>query len=279
MPGGRAHQGATLRRPGPPAGSPPDQPADRLPGHAAAVGGDLLAYHHGGQLPLTAFGPGAFLGAGPAHRAVFIPSRPGVAAWRAGAGGLPGAGLGGVGHAAAHGHLLPALHPAGGRRLSAPRRLQPGPALQAVLRLRQAGAVHVHGLRLQRGRRDRLPHHRLAPRAAAGDPDQQLCALQRPFSHPDRPSDHVLCGRGGGRLFLAAVGFAADGGHCAGGFHDLCHDPPALQNPAAGGALLLHAGTAPLPQAADRQGAPALGVRPHCSCWAGRRRWPRRRAW
>ena len=59
----------------------------------------------------------------------------------------------------ADGDFLPAVHAAGGFRLSAPRGVQHGQGVPEVLRLRQAGADHVHGLRLQRGRRCRLPYY------------------------------------------------------------------------------------------------------------------------
>ena len=45
--------------------------------------------------------------------------------------------------------------------------------------LRQTGPDDVHGVRVQRGGRGRLPHHRIPARAADRHHHQQLCAVQR----------------------------------------------------------------------------------------------------
>ena len=97
---------------------------------------------------------------------------------------LPGDGVGGCGHAAADGHLLPALHPARGLRLPAPGGLQPRRSLPLGRRARQAGADHVHGIRVQRGGRRVDAGHRQPARAAHRHPDEQLLALQRPLADP-----------------------------------------------------------------------------------------------
>lgn len=57
---------------------------------------------------------------------LFTGSTPLLAPRSAGAGTLPGAGLGRIGDASAHGHLFPALYAAGRRRIPAPHRLQSG---------------------------------------------------------------------------------------------------------------------------------------------------------
>lgn len=91
----------------------------------------------------------------------------GAPAWLTGAltpGRISGSGVGGGGDAAAHGDILSSVYPAGGRGISAARRLYIGPAFSAMRRMRQAGADNVHGPGLQRRRRNRLPHHRFAPR-------------------------------------------------------------------------------------------------------------------
>ena len=123
---------------------------------------------------------------------------------------LPRAGLGGVGDAAAYGHLLPAVHSAGGCGVSAAGGLQSGSTLPEMLRLREAGADHLHGVRLQRRRCGGLPHHRLPPGAAAGHPDQQLRPLQRPLPHPDHPADPVFRRYRRRAVLLPPVGAAAD---------------------------------------------------------------------
>ncbi len=46
----------------------------------------------------------------------------------------------------------------------------------------QNARKHVYGVRLQRLRRNRLPHHRLPPRASDRHPHQQLCTVQRALS-------------------------------------------------------------------------------------------------
>ena len=137
------------------------QPDHRHPGDAGPAGGGVLADHPGGQLPLPAAVRRPLLAPGPADRPVYILECPGVAPRGAGIGGLPGAGLGGVGDAAPHGHLFPHLHPAGGLRLPAPGGLCAGPRLPEGQSLRQTGPHHGHGLWLQRRRGGGLPHHRL----------------------------------------------------------------------------------------------------------------------
>ena len=55
-------------------------------------------------------------------------------------------------------------------------------AFQCARAQRQAEPDHVHGFRVQRLRRNWLPHHRLAAGAADCHPHQQLCAVQRTVS-------------------------------------------------------------------------------------------------
>ena len=80
--------------------------------------------------------------------------------------------VGRVRHAAAHGHLFPPLHAAGGFRLSAPRGVQHGQGVPEVLRLRQAGADHVHGVRLQCRGHHRMPDYRFPPGTARSHFDE-----------------------------------------------------------------------------------------------------------
>ena len=110
--------------------------------------------------------------------------------WVQGGGGgrhLPDGGVGGGGDAASHGHLLPPVHAAGGRRVSAQSGLLHGSVLPGGGRLRAAEPHHGHGLRLQRLRRHRLPHHCQPQRAAGGHPHQLLRSMQRPLPYADRP--------------------------------------------------------------------------------------------
>ncbi len=110
-------------------------------------------------------------------------------------------------HAAADGHLFPAVHPARGRGLSAPGRFPARPRLPARARLRQAKPDHVHGIWMQRLRRHRLPHHRLAPRAADRHAHQRIRAVQRAFPAADLPVLRLFRGQRRGRrpLLLTAV--------------------------------------------------------------------------
>ena len=94
-------------------------------------------------------------------------------------------------HAAADGDLLPAVHAAGGFRLPAAGRLQPGPDVPAGGRARQAGADDVHGIRLQCRRGGGHPRHRLAARAAGRHHHQQLLAVQRALADADPDRQHL----------------------------------------------------------------------------------------
>ena len=60
--------------------------------------------------------------------------------------------------------FLPIVHPAGGSGLLATRRVQSRLAVQEGRRPRETGTDHVHGVRVQRGRGDRLSHHRFTAR-------------------------------------------------------------------------------------------------------------------
>ena len=126
----------------------------------------------------------------------------------------------------------------------------------------------MHGLWLQRGRRDRLPYHRFSARAHAGDSDQQLCALQWSVSGPDRGFDYVFrrLRKSGGSRQLRARGAASDnshfgrrGGHPAG-------DRNSIQDLAARSAIFLYSGAATLSRPAGRQRDRSFGFGPNAVC-------------
>lgn len=120
----------------------------------------------------------------------------------------------------------------------------------------------MHGLRLQRGGRRRRADHRFAARAIARHHHEQFCALQRQVPDADRDHLDVFCG--GLRPFrLGAFGGAARAGDPARRRHDVPRLQAALQNDSEGRAVLVHAGAAAVPPAADRQGDRALGAGPH----------------
>ena len=241
---------------GPAAGSAADLPAYRLSGDAFAAGAGVLPDHTGGQRPLPAAEPVADgaggTTAGSAGRSAVV-----------GAGGcggrhLPDGGVGGGGDAASHGHLLSPVHAAGGRRVSAQSGLLHGPVLPGGGRLRAAEPHHGHGLRLQRLRRHRLPHHCQPQRAAGGHPHQLLRPLQRPLPYADRPDRPVLSG---GYRRTGAVGTGSGGvfgGHRVLRGHDAGHVQAAERHGAARTALLFFAGAAALSPASGGAGAGAL---------------------
>ena len=120
---------------------------------------------------------------------------------------VPRDGLGRERDAAAHGHLLPALHVAGGLRVPAAGCLQPGLALQEGGRPREAGHDDHDGVRLQRSGRHRHADHRQPARTADRHPHQQLRPVQRSLADadPHRHAVHRLLGaRRAGRRGLGA---------------------------------------------------------------------------
>ena len=136
---------------------------------------------------------------------------------------------------------------------------KPGPAAEALRRLRQTGADHLHGVWLQRRRGGGLPHYRLPQRTAAGHSDQQLCALQRAVPHAGQSYPHLFCGDGVRGGAVAPLGADADRADPAGGGGHLRGDTAAFPYRFAGRAVLLYAGAAPLPQAAMGAGHRAVG--------------------
>ena len=109
--------------------------------------------------------------------------------------------------AAADGDFLPAVHAAGGFRLSAAGGVQSGPGVQASRRARQTGHDHDDGFWLQCRRRGRDAHHRQPARAADRDPHEQLLPVQRAVADADpgrvavhrQPGAGAHCGTGLGR--------------------------------------------------------------------------------
>ena len=134
-----------------------------------------------------------------------------------------------------------------------PACVQFGSQLQTLPCLRQTGADHVHGLWLQCGRRDRLPHHRQPTRAPHRDAHEQFCALQRAFPYHHCDHRDVLCGgkrRGGAH---AALLRAADRRDRAGRYTHVPFFPPAFGDRAFRHPFLFHAGAAALSHAAGRK--------------------------
>ena len=117
----------------------------------------------------------------------------------------------------------------------------------------------MHGSRLQRGGRGRLPDHRLRARAAARRADQQPHAVQRAVSGAHRAHDHVLCR---GRRQLARQCAAAHGGARAERGADVRRDVAAEHDRAARQTVGLRTGAAAVPRTASRAGHRALRVRP-----------------
>ena len=213
----------------------------------------------GANLPSAASGRRAVPVAGPAQRACSLAL--GAPVWLHGAlvsGRLPGAGLGGVGDAAAHGDLLPAVHPAGGLRATCPGWPSTWTSLSNA-----AGACGKQALTMCMGfgcNAAGVVGCRIIDSpagAAAGHPDQQLCPLQRAVPHADRP--HHACflwerPAGPGRSLLSALlltGVILLGASAM----TLLVSAAAVRHGAAGRAFLLHAGAAALPAAPDGAGA------------------------
>ncbi len=222
-------------RSGPHHRPPGDQPTVGLPHHDPALHRRAVADDFRGQCAFRPIGrpapghdPPLAEGTFRHHRSALVAGR--LSARRR----LPGHGLGDRSHAAAHGHLLPALHVAGRFGLSAPGGLQPGQHVQKERRPRQTGHEHDDGLWLQRGRGGGHPHHRQPARTADRHHHQQLLPVQWPLAHPD-PDRHPLRGGLGparpGRVDLRHRG----GGHRpAGRLSHLCRLLGALPHRAEG---------------------------------------------
>ena len=225
------------------------------PRDPGAAGADSIPDLKGGQLAFRLAGAGICpFGSAAEARAECHKNAPVFA----GAGDgrhVPNPGPGGGRDAAAHGHFLSPVYPFGGFWLSAPGGVSDGRLVRAVPCLRQAGPDHVHGLWLQRGGGDGLPHHRQPPGAADGHFDQQPGALQRTVPNPDCPDDAVFCGQGP-RRHGAGHG-RSDGPGAAGGRHDAAVLPRSVRHGIKRRALLLRFGAAALPQTSDRAGAGA----------------------
>ncbi len=136
----------------------------------------------GANYPFRAVEPWFVLGTGPPDGSVCVPSCAGLAAWGAGAGRIPGAGVGGIRDAvppmAIFFPLFTLLEDLG----YLPRvAFNLDKHFQKMPGLRQTGAYHVHGVWVQRSRHCGVPHHRFSARTAHCHFDQQFCALQRPF--------------------------------------------------------------------------------------------------
>ena len=149
----------------------------------------------GANVPSAMLAQGAVLVRGPGGRPLRCRRRPVVDHRLPLARRLPRPRVGGQRDAAADGDLLPAVHDVRGPRLPAAGGLQPRFPVPPRRRARQAGADDGDGVRLQRRRRDRHPHHRFAARAAGRDPHEQLRAVQRPLPDADH-ARHDLRGRG-----------------------------------------------------------------------------------
>ena len=219
-----------------------------------------MADGRGRECAVTAVLTGAVLGAGAAAGASRLPAA--VLARRAGGRNVPHACVGRISDAAADGDLLPALYAARGRGLSAARGVRARPLLRPRRGARAAEPDDVHGSRLQRLRRDGLPHHRLTARAAHRDADEQPCAVQRALSAAHHAFDrvpfrwsHARCERRTARVAGALR------------VRDAARLTPAVRHAAAGRKLRLLPRAAALPPSARGAGAGALasgsdGIRP-----------------
>ena len=127
---------------------------------------------------------------------------------------------------------------------------------------RAAEPDDVHGSRLQRLRRDGLPHHRLAARAAHRDADEQPCAVQRALSAAHHAFDRVPFRRSHARCKRRTARVAG-----ALRVRDAARLAPSVRHAAARRKLRLFPRAAALPPSARGAGAGALasgsdGIRP-----------------
>jgi hypothetical protein len=114
--------------------------------------------------------------------------------------------------------------------------------------------THVHGLRLQRGRRHRLQDHRFSPGAPHRHHYEQLCPLQRTVPDANRHHHHVFCRNLRRLCRLGHFRACADGRHTTGNSVDSRYFKAAVQNNSQGPALLVQSGTAAIQATAAWQG-------------------------
>ena len=114
---------------------------------------------------------------------------------------------------------------------------------------------------MQRLRRDGLPHHRLAARAAHRHADQQPRAVQWAVSAAHHAHKRVFRPRDGASRLARRGALPAPCVNICGG-HDARGVAAAVRHAAAGRKFLVLSGTAALPPSADQAGAGALASRP-----------------
>ena len=225
--------------------------ATGIPVMLALFGAILWLTVEGANVPSQLLSRAAVFGAGAAAGASRLPAA--VLARRAGGRNVPHACVGCIGDAAADGDLLPALYAARGRGLSAARGVRARPLLRPRRGARAAEPDDVHGSRLQRLRRDGLPHHRLAARAAHRDADEQPCAVQRALSAAHHAFDRVPFRRSHARCKRRTARVAG-----ALRVRDAARLAPSVRHAAARRKLRLLPRAAALPPSARGAGAGAL---------------------